>query len=94
MLATSCSGCSDDGIGFDPHSVQPARGHGLGLVGMRERVATVGGTLTVESQPGKGTRIEARIPGPQRQNCRNGNMSKVRVLLSTTTWSSASASKR
>ena len=52
----------DDGIGFDPQSVQPAPGHGLGLVGMRERVATVGGTLTVESQPGKGTRLEARIP--------------------------------
>ncbi len=52
----------DDGVGFDPQSVQPARGHGLGLVGMRERVATVGGTLVVESQPGNGTRLEARIP--------------------------------
>jgi signal transduction histidine kinase len=52
----------DDGVGFHPQSVQPARGHGLGLVGMRERVATVGGALTVESQPGRGTIIEARIP--------------------------------
>lgn len=35
---------------------------GLGLLGMRERVALVGGTFTIESTPGKGTGIFVRIP--------------------------------
>jgi signal transduction histidine kinase len=34
----------------------------LGLLGMRERVEMVGGTFCVESAPGKGTTIRARIP--------------------------------
>ena len=54
----------DDGVGFDPQCVQPATGHGLGLVGMRERLATVGGVLTIEAQPGRGASIVARIPLP------------------------------
>jgi signal transduction histidine kinase len=35
---------------------------GLGLVGIRERVALVGGTLEIESQPGSGTTLFIRIP--------------------------------
>jgi signal transduction histidine kinase len=35
---------------------------GIGMVGMRERLATVGGTLRVASVPGGGTRVEATIP--------------------------------
>jgi PAS domain S-box-containing protein len=56
----------DDGVGFDAESVTaPTRDGGrLGLVGMRERVALVGGTLTVESAPGGGTTVIARIPLP------------------------------
>ena len=49
----------DDGRGFDPEV--PAAGR-LGLLGMRERLALVGGTLTVESTPEKGTAVFARIP--------------------------------
>jgi PAS domain S-box-containing protein len=54
----------DDGVGFDAESVTaPTRGgERLGLVGMRERLAVVGGTLTVESSPGRGTTVIARIP--------------------------------
>jgi PAS domain S-box-containing protein len=56
----------DDGCGFDPEQV--INSHGLrgrlGLLGMRERVALVGGTLTLESTPGKGATIFARIPLP------------------------------
>ncbi|MFF8431803.1 GAF domain-containing sensor histidine kinase [Streptomyces sp. NPDC016566] len=53
---------SDDGSGFDPQSVRSAGRH-LGLVSMRDRASGVGGTLTVESAPGKGTTIELEVPG-------------------------------
>jgi PAS domain S-box-containing protein len=49
----------DDGIGFDPSTVPS--GH-LGLAGMRARADKVGGTLTVTSRPGGGTRIEVSVP--------------------------------
>jgi two-component system, NarL family, sensor histidine kinase DevS len=49
----------DDGRGFDPGSVG---NHSLGLVGMRERVALLGGTLRVESSPGGGTTLSAYVP--------------------------------
>ncbi|OQR61048.1 diguanylate cyclase [Streptomyces maremycinicus] len=53
---------SDDGCGFDPTTVRRAGRH-LGLVSMRDRASGVGGTLTVESAPGKGTTIEMEAPG-------------------------------
>ncbi|QHC28818.1 GAF domain-containing sensor histidine kinase [Streptomyces sp. HF10] len=53
---------SDDGAGFDPAAVGRAGRH-LGLVSMRDRASGVGGTLTVESAPGKGTTIEMEVPG-------------------------------
>jgi two-component system NarL family sensor kinase len=50
----------DDGRGFDPSRVDGDR---QGLVGMRERVEMLGGTLDVQSDPGDvGTRIEAAVP--------------------------------
>ncbi|HLX58484.1 MAG TPA: sensor histidine kinase [Ktedonobacteraceae bacterium] len=48
----------DDGDGFDV-SQSPT---GLGIRGMRERTALLGGELVIVSQPGKGTTIEARLP--------------------------------
>ncbi|HET9381043.1 MAG TPA: GAF domain-containing sensor histidine kinase [Streptomyces sp.] len=53
---------SDDGSGFDPRAVDRAGRH-LGLVSMRDRAGGVGGRLTVESVPGKGTTIEMEVPG-------------------------------
>jgi len=50
----------DDGAGFDTSSASP----GLGLAGMRERVALVGGRLRVESSASSGTTIAAEIPVP------------------------------
>ena len=50
---------TDDGVGFDPQRV-PVAAHGL--AGMRFRVASAGGNLQVESQPGSGTRIVAQLP--------------------------------
>lgn len=53
----------DDGIGFDVDSVFSRRGdRRLGLFGMRERVLLLGGDFTVESAPGKFTRVTARVP--------------------------------
>lgn len=48
----------DDGDGFDPELCN----RGLGLLSMRERANVCGGTLTVHSRPGTGTRVEAFIP--------------------------------
>lgn len=49
----------DDGVGFDPrHKPRSA----YGLMGMRYRVEALGGTLTLESRPGHGALIRARIP--------------------------------
>ncbi len=54
----------DNGEGFDAkeESVVRTSGKGLGLVGMRERAALVGGSLEIESAPGDGTTIFALVP--------------------------------
>jgi len=53
----------DDGRGFDPVAVS-ARGRqrGIGLDGMRERIARLGGALEVRSEPGRGTELLFHIP--------------------------------
>jgi len=53
----------DDGAGFDVESVQaPSEsGRGLGLLGLRERMELLGGTVEVDSSPGDGTRVTFRI---------------------------------
>ena len=57
----------DNGAGFDPAQVDQRDGRGLGLVGMRERIAMIGGELEVTSQPGAGTEITARVPWTSRE---------------------------
>jgi signal transduction histidine kinase len=54
----------DDGKGFDVEAVRftSVEGHGLGLLGMQERVAAIGGNLEIESHPTTGTTIVTRIP--------------------------------
>jgi signal transduction histidine kinase len=52
----------DDGAGFDETQRLGAVGSGLGLVGMRERAALVGGTFAIESHPGSGSTVVVRIP--------------------------------
>jgi two-component system CheB/CheR fusion protein len=56
----------DDGVGFVTFGALRAAGAPpqLGLLGMQERVVLLGGTLTIESAPGSGTTIFARIPLP------------------------------
>jgi len=50
----------DDGQGFDP--ANPGTDGHLGLLGMRERAALASGTVDVDSRPGKGTTVVARLP--------------------------------
>jgi signal transduction histidine kinase len=49
----------DDGRGFD---VAERAGKGYGLTGMHERVAALGGSLSIDSQPGEGTEVSATLP--------------------------------
>ncbi len=55
---TLCLSVKDDGAGFDPQSRQA----GFGLAGMRERALLLGGEFMLDSSPGKGTEIRARLP--------------------------------
>lgn len=53
----------DDGRSFDAeHVLDSRRNKRLGLIGMRERVEMVGGTFHVDSAPGRGTTISAKLP--------------------------------
>ncbi len=52
----------DDGRGFSPEEVMAGDGAGLGLFGMRERAAYVGGRVEILSRPGRGTEVRAMIP--------------------------------
>jgi signal transduction histidine kinase len=51
---------ADDGRGFDPQRVT----EGFGLLGMRERIVGLGGTLSIESGAGRGTLIQVELPWP------------------------------
>ncbi len=54
---------TDDGHGFDP--LGASRNGSLGLVSMSERARFVGGSLTIESRPGAGARVDVRVPIPR-----------------------------
>jgi two-component system, NarL family, sensor histidine kinase UhpB len=53
-----CLQVRDDGCGYDPAQRQ----QGLGIFGMRERAALLGGTVTIESRSGQGTLVRAVLP--------------------------------
>ena len=53
----------DDGIGFDP----AAPSEGLGIVGMRERLALASGELHLASHPARGTTVSASLPAPRQE---------------------------
>jgi PAS domain S-box-containing protein len=54
----------DNGVGFDPteKAVLTGDDRGVGLIGMKERAELVGGVFEIESSPGNGTTIYARVP--------------------------------
>ena len=62
----------DDGSGFDPDGI---RDGALGIAGMRERVALVGGKLTLETSPGSGHDARRRGSWPSR------GVASIRVLI-------------
>jgi signal transduction histidine kinase len=51
----------DDGQGFSP-AINPGLEGQRGMAGMSERIDQLGGSLSVSSQPGHGTRIDALFP--------------------------------
>ncbi len=57
----------DDGAGFDPEAVKMRQTNrpSLGLAGMRERAALLGGTVSIQSGPGQGTLVEASMPSQE-----------------------------
>lgn len=50
----------DNGIGFDPQNVDSYNGNGL--LSMNKRATMLGGSVTIESDPGEGTRIRVTVP--------------------------------
>lgn len=55
-------GIEDNGVGFEPADKTQSNGTGLGLFGMRERLALVGGDVQIDSAKGQGTTITAHVP--------------------------------
>ncbi len=76
----------DEGRGYDPSE----HTGGFGMLGMRERVELLGGRLTVDTAPGAGTTVSARLPVRRRPSANGVD----RSLASTTAWPSRSASSR
>lgn len=71
LSGTICMKINDDGVSFNVERVILAkRNKRLGLIGMRERVEMVGGTFSIESDPGKGTTVQAQLPFNFRNNTR------------------------
>lgn len=63
----------DNGGGFDSEAVRRRGAGRLGLTGMKERAALLGGTCAVESAPQHGTTIRVRIPLQEDQECSSGS---------------------
>jgi signal transduction histidine kinase len=59
----------DDGVGFDPETTlrRGASGEGIGLLGMRERAALLGGRVDIRSSPGRGTVVRLSVPTARTQ---------------------------
>ena len=53
----------DNGVGFDLTEKDDSRDKGIGIIGMHERAALIGGTLQIESRPGQGTSVYLRSTG-------------------------------
>ena len=67
----------DDGNGFD---VGVAWGKGLGLISMHERLEAIGGTLTIHSRAGAGTRLEIIVPLARGSDHRDRRMTVLKHL--------------
>ena len=54
----------DDGQGFDLEAVRRNTLDHFGLLSMQERTESLGGHLSIQTQPGQGTRVELTVPIP------------------------------
>ncbi|RMF05080.1 MAG: HAMP domain-containing protein [Chloroflexi bacterium] len=65
-----CGEVADNGPGFDLASMQQfeVNGRGMGLLGMQERLALLGGQLHIDTAPGRGTRVSLEIPLENQEN--------------------------
>jgi signal transduction histidine kinase len=61
---------SDSGVGFDM-SETPT---GAGIANMRDRISAIGGTLTIDSTPIEGTRVQGSVPDPWLDATANGGL--------------------
>jgi signal transduction histidine kinase len=60
---TLCCSIRDDGVGFDVRVVHvEGKRKGLGLIGIQERLNAIGGTLSINSAPGHGTKLLIQLP--------------------------------
>ena len=57
----------DDGAGFDPYGTRGGQPGHLGLTVLRRRTESAGGQLRLRSAPGRGTQVEAWLPGPTQE---------------------------
>jgi DNA-binding NarL/FixJ family response regulator/anti-sigma regulatory factor (Ser/Thr protein kinase) len=77
----------DDGRGFDPAMVSASSNGHYGLVGMRERVKRIGGTLALKSQAGAGTELTLCVPqgigdrGRKAASMTMNNVEKIKVMV-------------
>jgi signal transduction histidine kinase len=77
VQGTGCSisvSVQDDGTGFDAKQVR-----GLGLIGMEERIAHVGGSFEIDSEPGRGTELRVELPVAASQRAREGLSTMVKT---------------
>ena len=70
----------DRGCGFDVAATEASESC-LGIHGMRERIGYVGGTLEIESRPGRGTLVRARVPIADTGGCRMVEAGEDRLLV-------------
>jgi signal transduction histidine kinase len=63
----------DNGIGF---SKEKSGSNGIGLAGLRERITIAGGTLNINSAPGRGTVLSAQFPLSKNRANASTNFSK------------------
>jgi signal transduction histidine kinase len=57
-----CLDIRDDGVGFHPADLAQDSARGAGLVGMRERFTLIGGSVEIDSAPGRGTTLKFCVP--------------------------------
>ena len=62
----------DDGQGFDLEQAVQNRNGRLGLLGMKERAESLGGSLAIWTQPQQGTRVELTVPVKESEPGPNG----------------------